>query len=878
MSLPPGTRVGPYEIVTLLGAGGMGEVYRARDSVLQRDVALKIMPHAFADDLDRVARFRREAQVLAALNHPNIGHIYGVEDTGSGPALVLELVEGPTLADRIAYGPIDIAEALRIATQIVHALEAAHSQSIIHRDLKPANVKVRDDGTVKVLDFGLAKAFDSASMPASELANSPTITNRATALGVILGTAAYMAPEQAKGKTVDRRADIWAFGVVLYEMLAGRRLFKGEDLSDTLAAVLKTDPDWRALPGDTPSSVQRLLRRCLVRDPKGRLRDIADARLEIEEALSAPTDKAGVTTGRIGRRERSLWLAALVATAVLAAMGTWPLEPGESVPPETRLHLVTSSTGPFALAPDGRAIAYWAPGEDGTQLWIRRFDDEAARALPGTERSGGGALTWSPDGRSILYLDRRRVVEEVPVDGGAAHALPIRAAGFGLTRNAAGVILLAPANAAAIARVDVTGGTPEPATRVIAPQVGHRFPSFLPDGRHFLFLATGPDRIQGIYLGSLGSLESRRLVDADTAAVFLAPDFVVFGLQDTLFAQRLNMQTLEVEGPPQRVADNVQQYRTVFGGVALAGSASRTLAYRQANPPPRRLTWFDRSGKPLGVVGNIDSAESDTPVRLSRDGRFVSVARRVGGNTDLWTIANSPHGTLQRLTSDPAVEFSGVWSPDARQIAFQSSRKGGGFYDLYVKNVGGSGEETLLIESDDNKTVHDWSRDNRFVLYGVQGSEETARDLWAISMDGERKAFPVTQTPFDEVAGRFSPATKWVAYQSTAAGSGTDIYVRPFPGPGREWRITSGGGAFPNWRGDGGELYYVAPGNRLMAMRIALPDAGEALEVSPPVHLFTAPGISTYAPAADGRSFLLHRIIEDVPTAPITVLLNWRGR
>jgi dipeptidyl aminopeptidase/acylaminoacyl peptidase len=367
-------------------------------------------------------------------------------------------------------------------------------------------------------------------------------------------------------------------------------------------------------------------------------------------------------------------------------------------------------------------------------------------------------------------------------------------------------------------------------------------------------------------------------VDADTAAVFLAPDLVVFGRQDTLFAQRLNLQTLEVEGPPQRVSDNVHQNRSVFGSVALSGSASRTLAYRQAIPPTRRLTWVGRSGNPIGVVGQIDSAETDTPVRLSRDGRSISVGRRLGGNTDLWTIANSPQGTLQRLTLHPAVEYSGVWSPDARLIAFQSSRKGGGFYDLYVKDLDGSGEETLLLGSDDNKTVHDWSRDRRFVLYGVQSREQVARDLWAISMDGERKSFPVAQTPFDEVGGRFSPDTKWVAYQSTAAGSGTDIYVRPFPGPGREWRVTSGGGAFPNWRGDGRELYYVAPGDRLMAVTIALPDTGEAIEVGTPVHLFTAAAVNTYAPAADGKSFLLNQILDDLPPAPITVILNWRGR
>ena len=901
MALAPGTRFGVYEVIAQIGEGGMGQVYRARDTKLHRDVALKILPRAFAADPDRVARFRREAHVLAALNHPNIAQIYGVEEAEGGPALVLELVEGPTLAE--LQRALSLVDALPIARQIALALEAAHAQHIIHRDLKPANIKLKDawgptptrlsDGrlapthsatdvsacTVKVLDFGLAKAFEPASTATDEVANSPTITNRATALGIILGTAAYMAPEQAKGKPVDRRADIWAFGVVLFEMLSGRRLFKGEDVSDTLADVLKTDPDWRALPADTPPSIQRLLRRCLVRDPKERLHDIADARLEIEEALGTPSEKvAAAATGGVGRRERSRWLAALVTTGLLTAVATWWFKPAESPQaPETRLHLVTPAPTQFGVAPDGRAIAYWAPRAGKVQLWLRRLDDEEARPLPGTEISGGGMLAWSPDGRSILFSEGRGL-KEVPIDGGAAHALPVPSSGFGLTRNADGEILFVPANAAPIARVHMNGGTPQPATRVVAPQVGHRYPYFLPDGRHFLFLATGPPGTQGIYVAALGSLDARRLVEADTASVFMGPDFVVFGRQDTLFAQRLNLRTLEMEGPVLRVADNVQQTRAVFGSAGLAASPAGTLAYRQAIPPARRLTWLDRSGNTVGLVGGVDAAETESPLRISADGRAIALSRRVNGNTDLWTIANSPQGALQRATSDPAVDANGVWSADARQIAFQSARKGGGFYDLYLKPVGGSGEEAILIQSDDNKTAHDWSRDNRFVLYGVQGREQVPRDLWAISMEGERQSFPVTKTPFDEINGRFSPDTKWVAYQSTAAGSGFEIYVRPFPGPGREWRISTGGGALPNWRGDSRELYYVAPGNRLMAVPLTLPATGDALESGAPVSLFTAAGINTYAPAADGKSFLVNHILEDVPTAPITVILNWRGR
>jgi Tol biopolymer transport system component len=875
MTLPAGTRLGSCEIVSLLGTGGMGEVYRARDATLQRDVAVKVLPAVFATDPDRLARFRREAQILAALNHPHIAQIYGVHEDGAALALVLELVDGTSLADRIAQGPIAIAEALRIATEIASALEAAHGQSIIHRDLKPANVKVRADGSVKVLDFGLAKAFEPSSTSADEVANSPTITNRATALGMILGTAAYMAPEQAKGKAVDKRADIWAFGVVTYEMLAGRRLFQGEDVSDTLAEVLKTDPDWSALPRTTPAPIRRMLRRCLERDPKRRLHDIADARLEIEEALAAPPDSIG-PSDRGRSRERWLWVMAATAAAVVAAAAALSFRPVRMDAPETRLQIITPpSPFPFfAMSPDGREVAYWGRTDGRNRLWRRPLAVEDAQELPGTE-GPGSPLVWLPDGRSILFVDRQ-TLKEVTVDGGAAHALPAQVAGLGMSGNADGVILFAPANAAPISRVHAAGGTPEPATRVTPPQVGHRFPHFLPDGRHFLFLVSGPHAVQGIYLGALDTLEARRLVAADTAAVFAPPDFVVFGRQDTLFAQRLNLRTLTVEGDPILVALRPLQWRSVFGSVALAASATGALAYRQAVVPRRQLAWVDRSGRELGLVGAPDAAESESSPQLSPDGRTILLVRRQSGNTDLWTITNAPQGALQRLTADPAVEGAPIWSPDGSQIAFQSSRKGGGFYDLYRKSVGGVGEEVVLLESPGNKTMNDWSRDSRFVLYALQDQQQVARDLWALPLQSDGQPFPVTRSPFDEISGRFSPDSRWIAYQSNAAGTGYDVYVRAFPGPGREWRISPNGGLTPRWRGDGRELYYLTPGNQLMAVRLSLPATGDAVDHGPPVPLFTLRGAPVYAPSPDGQRFLVNQILDDVPTPPITVILNWQ--
>ena len=875
-----GRTIGPYQVVAKLGEGGMGVVYRAHDPKLNRDVAIKIIPPVFASDAERLSRFRREAQVLAALNHPNIAQIYGVEETGDGPALVLELVDGPTLSTRIAAGPLDVGDAMSIARQIALAFEAAHAQGIIHRDLKPANVKVRDDGSVKVLDFGLAKALEAPALARGDAANSPTITNRATALDVILGTAAYMAPEQAKGRQVDKRADIWAFGVVLYEMLAGRRLFRGEAVTDTLAEVLKSDPDWEALPRGVPSAIRRLLRRCLERNPGKRLHDIADARLDLEEALAAPAAVAEQAASRVAGRERLLWVAGTVVTGVVAAVAALSLNRGTVEAPETRLQLVTSGAdtlgGPlnFALSPDGRSLAYWVPAGARSRLWLRPFGTEQPHELQGSDNAGPSQLAWSPDGRSILYLDGP-TLKEVAVDGSGAQPWRARVAGFGFARNADGLLLFAPANASPLSKVSAEGGTPEPATRVTPPQMGHRYPYFLPDGRRFLLLVTGPPGVQGIYHGSLDSLEVQRLVDADTAAVFLPPDVVVFGRQDSLFGQRVNVDTLAPVGEPGLIAESVVQNRGVFGSVALSAAASGTLAYRPAQFPPRRLVWRDRTGKVIGYVGEVDTAEGGD-VRLSPDERTIALLRRVNGNTDVWTIANMLQGALQRVTFDAAVEAQPVWSPDGSQIAYQSSRRGGGFYDLYRKTVGG--EESVLLTALDNKTMNDWSRDNRYVLFTLQGRQQVARDLWTLPLDGDRQAFAVTNTPADETTGRLSPDSRWVAYQSNAAGAGLDVYVRRFPDPGREYRISTDGGIQPRWRGDGRELYYIDRQDYFVAVAIGTTAKGDAVEHGAPIRLFRLTTGSSVAPSRDGQRFLINEVLEDLPIAPLTIVLNWRPR
>jgi Tol biopolymer transport system component len=853
----------------------MGEVYRARDTKLGREVALKILPEAFALDPDRLARFKHEAQVLASLNHTNIAAIHGFEDspsTGSGQAgvhaLVLELVEGPTLADRIAQGAMPLDEALPIARQIAEALEAAHEHGIIHRDLKPANVKLRPDGTVKVLDFGLAKTLERGAATSS-MSMSPTLTSpAATGIGMILGTAAYMSPEQARGKIVDKRSDIWSFGCVLYEMLTGRRPFEGEDVTEVLARVLEREPNLTALPPEVPAAIGRLLRRCLEKDRKRRLPDIGVARLEIDEALTAPAGGATPAVPRpaAARRERLLWAAAVLVAASAAGVGVF-LRPSPVDAPEMRLQIVTPPGSPpsnFAISPDGQHVVYGGPG----RLWLRSLASEEARPLEG---STGGALPfWSPDSQSIAFFQAQQL-KRIAIVGGTPQILTAAGSDWGGTWSAEGVILFAPAGTSPLFRIPATGGTPIEATRLTSPQqAGHRFPSFLPDGRRFLFFVTGTPAVQGVYLGSLDSTDATRVLESETAAVFTPPDYILFGRQDALFAQRVDPDSLERVGDPFLIAEDLMAHPNSAAGIALSSSLAGPVAYRaSAETTRRQWTWFDRSGKQTGVVGEPGTALSNS-VRLSPDGRTVATSRRINGNIDIW-LSEIARGVADRFTSNPAADVRVVWSPDGARIAFDSARRGIGRYDLYVADVANPGSETVLLESPENKNIWDWSPDGRFILYSLING--ATRDLWALPLDGDRKPFPVTQTVFEESAGRFSPDGRWIAYTSNESGS-TQVYVRPFPGPGRAVRISTSGGGAPHWRADGREIFYF-DGNQLMAAPVAAQPTG--LDVSAPVMLFAAPaGRRAYDVSRDGR-FLIDVSLDGAPNPPITILLNWKG-
>jgi serine/threonine protein kinase len=847
----------------------MGEVYRARDSLLKRDVAIKVLPEAFSRDADRGARFQREAEVLASLNHPNIAHIYGLEEADGSRCLVLEFVDGETLQERIQRGPIPVDEAMEIARQIAEALEAAHERGIVHRDLKPANVKVSSSGQVKVLDFGLAKAMDLPE--ASDFSQSPTLLSGGTQQGVILGTTSYMSPEQAKGKPADARSDIWAFGVVLYEMLTGRSMFTGDSVVEILGGVLKSEPDWTLLPAATPPALRDLLRRCLQKDRKRRLHSAADVRIEIEEALNEPATLPAAAPPLQKSRERGfwgLWAGTLLAVILAAAGMVFFRSPAVDLP-ETRLQIVTPPTDnptAFAISPDGRKVVYRATIDGKTQLWLRRLDEETSTPIAGTEN--GNQPFWSPDSESIGFAADQKL-KQIGIAGGLAQtlaALAGSASGGAGAWSRTGAILFA-RNFSGFYRAAPSGGTAEEVTRLTPQQASHRLPHFLPDGDHFLFYATGTPDVRGVYLGSLISKDARRLLDADTTAVFAPPDYILFGRAESLYSQRLDMNTLQPVGEAVVLADLVARNVNNQGSLAVSASAAGPIAYRAGATAKRQLAWWDISGKQTTLVGNPDTANPTEP-SLSPDGRTIAISRTIGGKSDIW-LMDAMRGTMRPFTMDPARAANPIWSPDSESITFISYRKGR--YDLYQKAVDGSQQETLLLETLENKDPRDWSHDGRFILFTAI-NPETDVDLWALPLGGDRKPFAVAQTPFVEAWAKFSPDSQWIAYQSNETGR-DEIHVRPFPGPGRSVQVSIGGGSRPQWRD--GRILYQGPDNRVMSVSVRL-QAPASIDPGTPEALFSLRPTATFVVARDGR-LLVNTPLVDVPTPPITVLLNWAG-
>jgi serine/threonine protein kinase len=869
-----GTRLGLYEITALLGKGGMGEVYRATDPKLKREVAIKILPDESSQDLDRVNRFQREAEVLASLNHPNIAAIYDLQEVNGLRYLVLELVGGETLAERIQRGAIPIEETLNIAKSICEGLEAAHERGVVHRDLKPANVKFTPEGNVKVLDFGLAKASETSPTD-SRMSNSPTMTALATNAGIILGTAAYMSPEQAKGLAADPRSDIFSFGCVLYEMLTGRQPFQGDAIADVLASVLAREPDLKMLPANLNPRLLQLLQRTLAKNPKRRFHAIADVRFEIEEALNAPTPVA-LPTATSRQKPRLAWIVALAAAAVLIDALAIPAvrHLRETSPSEMRVEINTPATPvplEFALSPDGRYIVFVASGNGLQRLWLRALDKTEAQAMAGTE--GADYPFWSPDSRSIGFFATRKL-KRIDIAGGSPQTLadsPV--SNRGGTWNADGVILFSASLQSPLLRISASGGEPVAATRLDPPRrFDHRNPQFLPDGRHFLFYAFGTPEASGIYLGSLNGEEPKRLAAADTAAAYLAPEMIVFVRGTALMAQHLDLNRGELTGDPMIVADPVGSTGGSSGGFS---SVSGRIAYRSGAGVIRQLKWYDWTGKVVGEAGELDSSYMLYP-ELSPNGRQVAIMRGIQNNNDIW-LMDLLRGGMTRFTFDPANDVAALWSPDGMRIAFQSNRKGP--YDLFLKPSSGTVTEELLLETPNNKFLQDWSKDGRFLLY-AEADPKTDRDLWALPVTGgDRKPMVVVKTPFEESNGQFSPDGRWVAYETNESGQ-FQVVVQPFSMPSSKWPVSTGGGTQPRWSADGKELYFIAPDEKLMAVSVTT--AGTTFAAGTPVALFAAPlapGGATnkqqYAVSRDGR-FLLNQPTEASTATPITLILNWR--
>ena len=909
MSLASGTRIGPYEITGVLGAGGMGEVYRAHDGRLGRDVALKVLPEIYAADPERLARFQREAQVLAALKHPNIGAIYGLEESGSGPAairaLVLELIEGETLADRIARGSIPIDEALPIAKQIAEALQAAHEQGIIHRDLKPSNIKVQPDGSVKVLDFGLAKLNESNGPNAPNVPNalsmSPTLTSpMATGVGVMLGTAAYMAPEQAKGRPADKRSDVWAFGCVLFEMLAGKRAFNADDVSDTLALVLKGEPDWTALPPDVPPSIRTLIRSCLTRDRSSRLADISGALFVLaHQSDLAPAAQSSLPMPAPSRAR--LWRRIALATALMvtavALAGVWygtrstapPVARFYVMPPDDTTFVTGARPGTSAvISPDGRTLAFTARDSSGKILiWLRPIDALTAQPLAGTDDAQ--FPFWSPDSRFLAYFTQDKLMK-IAATGGPPQTLCMVNLGRGGTWSKEGQIVYG-SNTGPLYRVSSSGGSPSPVTRLASGFQDHRFPAFLPDGRHLLFFGTAIETsLYGVFVAALDTGETKRLTDADTGALYdAAHGYLLFGRQGILMAQSFDPVALVLRDEPFPIAERLES--GVYAGVVAFSISDRgALAYGAgaANGSRLRLTWVDRRGTQIGTVGPIGNYRGPA---LAPDGKRLAVKRREaqGGLDygDTW-IMDVQRDATSRFTFNAAeLNSSPVWSRDGARIVYAALR--GAKWGLYAKPANGAGSEERLIESDAAVVATSWSPDGRYLVYSAVG-EKTATDIWLLPLFGERKPIPLVMTPFNDNRGEVSPDGKWLAYDSNESGQ-SQIYVRPFPSGGSKWQISTGGrpGFYPRWRGDGRELFYMegAAAGMGTLMAVELNASGSALDVGTSAALFDSPFANlggeripshAYTVSADGQRFLIPRpaaSVTQVPFAPIAVALNW---
>jgi Tol biopolymer transport system component len=871
-----GKTLGHYEITSQLGKGGMGEVYQAKDQKLGRDVAIKVLPVEFAKDADRVARFQREAKLLASLNHPNIAAIHGLEESAGANFLVLELVKGETLADRIKAGPIPIEESLRLALQIAEALEAAHEKGVIHRDLKPANIKITPEGKVKVLDFGLAKAF-AGEQSDLNLSNSPTISNAATQQGVILGTAAYMSPEQARGKSVDKKTDIWAFGCVLYEMLTGNPAFSGTDVTEILAAVIRAEPEWSNLPANLQWRMPEVLERCLKKETRDRYHDIADVRADIQKAL---TDNGrhmiqGVETAGSRKRLGTMlpWFAVLFLTAIVAVVATWILKPAppDKPQPVTRLFcelpkamsLGNAEERAFAVSPDSRKLVYGSRAG----LYVRSMEDLEAKLIPGTGENPTNPV-FSPDGKWIAYLSGDSL-KKIAITGGlAVDLMPANFKGFFSWGKENAIISGGPKG---IMRISPEGGVAENIIRaaeeefLISPQI-------LPDGDTVLFTRALP-LPHTVMVQSIKSGKRKKLFPGDSAH-YLAPGYIIYTQGNDIFAIGFNPDTLEKTGGSVPLVQDIlrglaPQYDVSDSGALAYVPETSAAAIRHV------LVWVDRNGKEQP----IPAPPSDYgDAKLSPDGTkiAVSISPNFGGNISIWDLAR---GTLSQLTFEGG--NTPIWSGDGKKIAYTSFRENIG--SIYWKNADGTGKEERLSSTENVIFPFSWSKDHKTLVLAEFSTSQGSADIGAISLEGDGKWRPLLKEKFGEGQPTVSPDGRWLAYTSNESGR-NQVYVRPFPDvdSGR-WHVSTEGGDIPLWSRDGGELFY-RNGDAIMAVTVK---TGSVFSPGTPRVLFKGNYVfaedmqsSNWDISLDGKQFLLKKDPESKPAASgtpgrINIVLNW---
>jgi Tol biopolymer transport system component len=856
----------------------MGLVFKARDTRLNRIVAVKILSDRFAEDPERKQRFEREAQAIASLNHPNICVVHDVGHEAGTNYLVMEYLEAESVAQRLEKGPLPLPQALKCAIEISDALDKAHRHGIIHRDLKPANIMLTKSGA-KLLDFGLAKLRTSAVQSASTL---PTEGANLTEQGSILGTLQYMAPEQIEGAEADARSDIFALGAVIYEMVTGKKAFRGKSQASLIASILEHDPvPMPALQPMTPTALDHVVQLCLAKEPENRWQTAHDLMLQLKW-IAAGGGQVGIPAADVANRkvrERMVWaLCGFLAISLIVVS----ISHFKSVPEAKAVEfsIAPPNGGTFSsmppllgaapfpvISPDGQHVAFVAgttAGAISRRLWVRSIDSSEARVLPGTD--GVDLPFWSPDSRKIGFFAGGKL-NAIDYSGGPVQVLCDAPISLGGTWNPEGIILFAPnGGRGGLHRVSSVGGQSTAITTPSSDEGSHAWPYFLPDGKHFLFIG----RLNTIYVASLDSRETKRLLNAQSRATYAAPGFLLFSRQGTLMGQSFNARTLQLDGEAFRIAENIRNLPQ-YGAAAVSVSDTGTLVYRLGSSAGPRIAWFDRNGKQLEMINQ--TGDSAAP-RLSPDETRVLVERHDGGQSDIWII-DLARGTNSRLTFSPKNETEAIWSPDGSHVIY--AVESDGKKAIYQKLATGSGSEELLFKSDMDSAPTDWSRDGRFVSFVSRGNPKTGNDLFVVPMMGERKPQPLIQTQFTDNSAQFSPDGKWVVYWSDESGT-QQTYVQPFPPTGEKVQISVDGGAQARWRGDGKELFFVSLDNRMMAVDV---EFAPKLHVSVPKPLFQIPGYlganSRYSVTRDGKRFLL-AVNSDLTDSPITVTLNWTAK